>query len=339
MKRAHLVTIQTATAQTAALVIAALLVITGCSETNKLHPAAVKKTNDSTTADDDVDLDDIGGGGGTVEDLIRKCGIEPAKLKDPNATLFQKEIRSYPKAFAGSQTAILVNVVYKVEVTSILRIRSTPSSGRLETDFAVKAEPSLAQGPAEEQVAPMRGVTTSKSLTIEERGKVLADAVDWNGVTCTIQPTASSEIAKGDGVVKVKYTPALPGSISPLGLAEVYGEEINGSRTFSDIEAEVTHSTNLNVAANNKFKGTVTVKAVQPTLILNVAGKAGAQVNADAAYRFTYEGFGGIKVMQALGIMPEITYYIDHQKKDFVAIVAKTGDANIGDVVFLSEMK
>jgi|GEM_PF-4600950 len=322
-----------------ALLCGSALIVSGCSETSKLKPSGARKSNDATSDDEDVDLDDIGGGGGTVEDLIKKCGIDPAKMNDPNATLYTKEIKSYPKAFAGSQTAILVNVVYKVEVTSILRIKSTPTSGRLETDFQIKAEPSLAEGPAQEQVAPMKGVTTSKSLTIEERAKVLADAVDWNGLTCTIQPTASAEVAKGDGFVKVKYTPALPGSVSPLGLAEVYGEELSGAKTFTDIEAEVTQSSNMNVSANSKYKGSVTVTPVQPTLILNVGGKAGAQVNADAAYRFSYEGFGGQKVMQAIGIMPEVTYYIDHKKKDFVAIVAKTGDASVGDVVFLSEMK
>jgi hypothetical protein len=325
---------------TFAFFCAVIFLITGCSETGKLKPAAVRKSGDANGGDDeDVDLDDISSGGGTVEDLIKKCGIDPAKLSDPNATLYQKDIKSYPKAFAGAQTAILINVVYKIEVTSILKIKSTPTSGRMETDFLIKAEPKLAEGPAEEQIAPLRGVTTSKSLTIEERGKVLADAVDWNGLTCTIQPTASAEVAKGDGHVKVNFKPALPGSVSPLGLAEVYAEELNGVKTFTDIEAEVTQSTNMNVSAHSKYKGTVTVKPVTPTLILNMAGKAGSQINADSAYRFTYEGFGGAKVMAALGIMPEVTYYIDHKKKDFVAIVAKTGDETAGDVVFLSELK
>ena len=338
MRRVQTTSLKRGIRMASAFVCLASFSFTSCSETKVMQPAA-KRNSDAITDDDEVDLEQLASKGETVEDLIKKCGIDPVKLKDPSATLFQKEIKSYPKAFAGSQTAVLVNVVYKVEVTTILRIKSTPTSSSLDTDFEIKAEPSLAAGPAEKTVAPMKGITTSKGFTIEERSKVLADAVDWNGITCTIQPTASAEVSKGDGLVKVKYTPALPGSISPLGLAEIYGEELTGVKTFTDVEAEVTSSTNANVAANNKFKGTVTVSRVTPTLIMNVGGKAGAQVVADSAFRFTFEGFGGVKVMQAIGIMPEVTYYIDHKKKDFVAIVAKTGDTTVGDVVFLSEMK
>jgi hypothetical protein len=331
--------------------------VSGCSEEKPKPLAGDSATSendddddglsadDDDTDDDDSDdfvddefVEDDEGPELTLEDIIKQCGVSPEDLENPDAVIMDKQLRSWPKVFTGTEAAPIVgNVNYRVTVTTLIQVKATMSQVRMVTDFDVTAEPSLAEGEAMAKVAPNRGASVSTVLTTEERLELTGDNKEWGGIVCTVQPVSELITDKGGFQKKVRFTPALPMSISPKADAPRYEAEIGEGRVFTNIEAEVVSSNDPANPVGKKVTGTVTIKKVNPNLTLSVGGETEKTLKSDIAYKVEFD-FGSVEQTVGLGLMPSQTNFISHQTRDFKVIVAETGFKEAGTDVLSDEL-
>ena len=270
-----------------------------------------------------------------LETILGQCGVTTKELEDPDAVLVDKTIRGWPKVFTGAQAVpLLGNINYRVSVTTLVTLKATMREIEQSTDFEIKGEPTQAEKPAWDKAAPNRGSSLMTVMDTTERQNLMSKG-DWEGIFCTVLPVKELSTTRGGLGKVVKFKPALPGSLSPKADPERYAAELGESRTFSNIKAEIIGSSDPDYPEGEKFEGKVTFKKIDPTLVLNVAGKEAQTIKADMAYKISYD-FGSKEDTVGLGLMPSQTMYISHKDKDIRVIVANTGFEEGGTVV-LSE--
>src|SRR5690606_27152963 len=106
----------------------------------------------------------------------------------------------------------LLGLAYRVTVDPGRRIESSIVKSTTTTDFTVAANPFLAQGFAEDEVASRKGSHTTEYFPREERSEVFAKDAAWNGIVCTVQPAYRTVNQVGGQNVVTEYEPALPAS-------------------------------------------------------------------------------------------------------------------------------
>lgn len=312
--------------------------ICACSAGKQVGDGPIAKPA-SALDQEEADADGDGEEELSLEEVLKQCGVDQDDLDDEDKVIFEKTIRSWPKSFTGQQAAPIVgNVNYIVNVTTVIKIKSTVSQSEQEVDFEIQATPSKAEGPAREKTAPNAGTTVQTILSADERAELMGQSGDWDGVVCTIQPVRELSTNKGGKGKVVKFDPPLPGSISPKADPARYAAEIGDGRTFSNIHAKVTGSSDPDMPKGKKLTGSVTITPVPSQLRLDIGGKDSRTISADLAYKIEYD-FGSVAETVALGLMPSQTMYITHSKRDIKAIVADTGFKEGGMVVLIDGLQ
>lgn len=289
---------------------------------------AVAKDKDEPETADAEPADDL-----SLDEIVKQCGVNTKDLEDPDAVVFEKTIRSFPKVFTGAKAAPIVgNVNFRVKVTTVISIKATLTKNVQSVDFEIEATPSKAEGPAREKTDPNRGSTESTTLNTEERVALIGEHKDWDGVFCTIQPVKEISTNKGGKGKVVKFDPPLPGSVSPRADPERYAAEIGDGRTFSGIKATVVGSSDDAVSKGDKFEGTVRITKVSPKLTVKIGDADTQSITADAAYKIEWD-FGSVEDTVRLGLVPTQTMFISHEDRDIKAIVVDTGFKEGGTMV------
>lgn len=319
-----------------------LSLIAACSETKQnIGGTSNKVATDETNDDDETEYPDFEDESEEAEDLetiLKQCGVSAEDLEDPEAVILEKEIRSFPKVFTGaSAVPLLGNINYRVSVTTLVKLKASLRVIEQETDFEIKGEPSQAEKPAWEKAAPNRGASKMTVMDTEERANLMSKSSDWAGVFCTVMPVKELSTTKGGTGKVVKFSPALPGSLSPKADPARYLKELSEARSFSDIKAEIIGSQDPDYPEGKKLTGKVIIRKVDPTLTINIGGVSQQKVTTDAAYRIEYD-FGSVKDTVGIGLMPSQTMYISHKEKDVRVIVANTGFEEGGTVVLAEDL-
>lgn len=276
-----------------------------------------------------------------VEDLasiLKQCGVSESDLEKPDEVILEKTIRGYPKVFTGTEgVPLLGNINYRVAVTTVVSIKATLREINQDTDFEIKGEPSQAEGKAWEKAAPNQGSTTMRLLDNEERATLMSKSQDWAGVFCTLMPAHEVSTSKGGVGRIVKFKPALPGSLSPRADAKRYLKELGEQRFFDNIKAEIIASDDPDFPEGTTLTGSAVVTKVNPTLKIMAGDTQKATIDADVAYKISYD-FGSRKNTVGVGLMPSQTMYIDYEDKEIRVIVADTGFEEGGTVVLSDEL-
>lgn len=324
-------------AKTISLLVFAFL-FSGCSENKQTSVKNANKPTQSANDDSDDASDGFEEEKEPVQDLetiLGQCGVTEKDLEDPDKVILETTIRSWPKVFTGAQSVVLLgNIEYRVSVTTLVSIKATLKQIEQSTDFEIKGTPSQAEKPAWEKAAPNKGSSTMTVLGTDDRANLMSKS-DWHGIYCTILPVTELSTTKGGTGKVVTFNPPLPGSLSPKADPERYLAELGESRTFSNIKAEIIGSQDSNYPEGKTFTGTVTIKKVDPTLIINISGKSQQTISTDLAFKVTYD-FGSVADTVGIGLMPSQTMYMSHKTKDVRVIVANTGFED-GGIVVLSE--
>lgn len=287
--------------------------------------APAEDGNDDEDEGGDDGLDDFGGGGdseGTdpaVQKLLDDCGAGDAINAQPGEIIYQKTGASLP---VKSSKTVLGITVTGTAVTDI-KITATPEVATQEATVRIVAiEPAslsgVAKSQAEQQAAQNSGTTKYLNVGFSDIPG-LGDAHPiWEKVTCGIIPANGVESTRGTTMAKVKFDPPAPLALSPRAVAERYSEEIGDSRVFDGITATVVSSNRPELEGKTTVSGKITFTKVNPEV--NVDGKT---LKGDIAYKMV-ANFESPAVTYALGLIPEVTFFISHAKKDFAGNIADT---------------
>jgi hypothetical protein len=116
--------------------------------------------------------------------------------------------------------------------------------------------------------------------------------------------------------------------------ALTFATELGSARVFRNIEAEVVRSSGL--TTGQKIVGSVTITRINPNLILQQTTGKSATIKAGSAWKITYD-FGSPEQTTALGLVREQLLYVNHDKREFHAVVFDSGDQKTGPFVFTNE--
>ena len=264
-----------------------------------------------------------------------RCGW--SETVSDKALLDESMLTGIDKHFTGSQDYIVLNVPYKITVKPRLSLKTTATEALFTTEIDVTADPSDARGPAEKKVAPHRGTLSAKLLTASERSKLASGSADWSGVTCAVLPASEVTAVRGTrGATEstVKFNPALPILALAKADASTFTNELGNVRVFRNIEAEVAKTSGA--AVGPKIVGSVTITRINPNLVLQQTTGKSVTIKASSAWKITHE-FGSPEQTAALGLIREQLWYVDHEKREFQAIVFDSGDTKTGPFVFSNE--
>ncbi len=304
-------------------------------------------------------------GSGAIPDallgVLKDCGVDPEKISDPAAQLSLMNLTSLTKVITGSENAtkqiapflppVTINVQYEIKVKLELGIdaKSTQtlqstSPSLLSARVTNLSEPMLSmatpevQAKAKAEIEAQRGGSTSKNLTMEERFELMGTNPQWDGIVCTIQPVQEVVVKKGSFTKTIRFTPALPSTISPIAIPEVYDSEIGGGRNFTDIKAEVISSDDPSMPAGKVIMGSVTVSKVGNSYNVPADANDGTPrtISAEAGYNMSFNFGNGAADTQGLGLMPSQTFLINHSAKKLAWVAADTGDAKLKTVIMVN---
>jgi hypothetical protein len=282
-----------------------------------------------------------GTGAGSIADIIQQCGVTQDELNNPSAVVFNTTMHSFPKVYTGTQNEPLIGAVnFRVTVTVVLTISATATSETENTDFQVVAEPQAAEAQAQQQVAPNRGTNVSQGLDTQGRVQLSSTNKDWSGILCTVEPVTQMVVNRGQYTKTITFDPPLPNGVSPKATIARYQTEIPQARTFSNIKATVSNSTDPNAPNGTTIVGSVNLTPLTPQIQIQVGDGGGSQtINTDAAYRLDFLfGDSSGSADQQVGLMPSQSYFIDAQNHNIKVVVADTGDPNTGQVVLSPDL-
>ena len=185
---------------------------------------------------------------------------------------------------------------------------SIGNTGRAEAEAKVQANnaSALSVGPSE-----------------DERTSLLDKTGPWNGVYCTISQTKTLTTQKNGTTKTVSFDPPIPGAIWAKAAPSRFKAEIGDGKTFANVTATVTSSTDNALPAGTKVTGSITVTPIPGTL-------SELNLTTDTAYVIRID-FGAQTT--SLGLTPSQSFYINTAEKDLKAIVIETGVADLSKLV------
>lgn len=314
----------------------------GCSGGLKLKadPKKDPGSTDPTTAPDDEEASDPDASGddgttpiddgspGAVDQLLEDCGAKDLTNAAPDAVVYEATLQALPvkKNF----------VVVSVTIATTVAIRVTGATSQQNVQASVAAVsgilPTLVRNAAERQTAAASGNATFTNVPFSEFTELGKKYPTWNGVLCTVLPASGLENHHGEKNTTVTFDPPLPTSISPKAIAARYATEIGAGRVFDGITASVTATNDETLEGRTTVTGSVRIERVPPTATYDNGQGGQYQVTSDLAYRVT-TNFGDPDTTWALGLPPQVVYYISHAKRDLTANVVDT--SNVGGALLV----
>ena len=289
-------------------------------------------------------------GSAALAAIMADCGFPAGgDLPDPTQILFQKSMRSQTVTISGSKTVTAASIGLPVlpflpppvlppaNYTTVVRASvdvSASMSVAKQTlrvgieSFAVRVlgftvPPSMGRADADREVQANNSDTTSDGPESNARLEMIGRDGPWKGIYCTVNPTKSMTIAKNGLTKTVTFDPPIPGGVWAKASPARFKAEIGSGRTFTNVKATVTSSTDSALPAGTVVSGTVTVTPIAGSL-------SELGVNADIAYMIRND-FGAQTVN--LGLTPSQSFYVTSSDKDMRAIVVETGNAQMPRLV------
>ena len=264
--------------------------------------------------------------------LISDCGFPDGQLPEPSATVFQKSMRSLPVSISGSKSG----ANYTAVVRATVDVSASMSGAKQNIKVGLESFNSnfagfiplgdTGRGDAEKQVQANNSSSESGGPSDDERSTLLDQAGPWKDIYCTIAQTKTLTTKKNGTTKTVSFDPPIPGALWAKASPSRFKTEIGGGKTFANVTATVTNSSDSAVPAGTKVTGTVSVTPIP--------GKI-SQLNltTDTAYAIKFD-FGARTT--ALGLTLSQSFYINTAEKDLKAIVIETGVADLPKLVIAS---
>jgi len=121
---------------------------------------------------------------------------------------------------------------------------------------------------------------------------------------------------------EIEFNPPLPYIVMPMASRSRFELELPKSRTFSNIKAKVTRTTNPKLGGVSTREGSVTLSPAESSRTFTGSDGRNVDVRADYAFRLEFD-FGNHETTEALGLYRTATYYVDSGR--FIAITIETG--------------
>jgi hypothetical protein len=269
--------------------------------------------------------------GGDFDDiaLSNECGTQGNQLTDQNAVEFEQSFTSLPAKIMGTQ----MGINFEVTTQAKLSISSSPKRSiqtlKMNVISANSAAASgsglmgmlaglLGSGPlnshAASQAMTNSGTTILDSL-LQNEWATIADSKNdqYHGLYCAAKGGRTITLQNETITGKIQFSPAILSAPSPLASIERLRKELGKSRTFNvtaNIQDGIPRVESVSV------QGVTTVSEISP-----VFDCQGVTKKADIAYEFVNEFPGGA---HKVGLLKRQSFYIDSQKKRFVAIIQES---------------
>lgn len=256
--------------------------------------------------------------------LIDDCGIANVLKKEANEEIYKSELKSLAMNSPDTERPAF-------SANSVMDFNTTASKSNTSMNFKVNITAVLKNGspfnhPDAWAIARRKADEKSGFVKFEnyvfENISTLGDKHDiWNNIFCTVQPGIKVSGKRGGYSTDASFDPPLPYTLSPRANSKRFALEIGESRVFSNITATIISTDHPLLKNVKQISGSVTISKVQPTL--NSHGKA---ISGDVAYQVKTE-FKDENTTNALGLVPEMTFYINTEKRDYNAFVLNSKQA------------
>jgi hypothetical protein len=295
--------------------------------TNNTQPAGNDGSDDLVQGPVDTSADDA-----AIAALISECGFPDGELPEPSATVFQKSMRSLPVSISGKKS--IAN--YTAVVRATVDVSASMSGAKQNINVGLESFNSNVGGfiplgatgraDAEKQVQANNSKSESTGPTDDERSALLDQAGPWKDIYCTLSQTKTLTTQKNGNTKTVSFDPPIPGAIWAKASSSRFKTEIGTGKTFANVTATVTNSSDGALPAGTKVTGTVTVTPISGNVSqLNLA--------TDTAYAIRFD-FGSRTA--DLGLTLSQSFYVNSTEKDLKAIVIETGVADLPKLVIAS---
>ena len=164
----------------------------------------------------------------------------------------------------------------------------------------------------------------------------------WRGIQCTILGAIRLTNKRGGYTTVVEFdTPYVP-NISPIATKARYEKELGDFKVFRNIGAKVVATDNPVLKVGKTYVGNIVVEKVpeRKDVIMNPSGQRRMNtctestapiyttILGDTAYRVSNH-FGTDEETLAIGFHLWTEYYIDHNQRNFSAVIANVGDDDL----------
>lgn len=251
--------------------------------------------------------------GGESEFDLMGCGFDPEK---PQALLASEQLsmQSFKKTYTVPVLGGLLTKQTEVTYTGSLVLESSLRSQIFS--HGASASTSVEVDAAKTYLSNLKSATEAQIIEPAARAKLGLTYPEWSGLFCTLQPTRQLTDSTGHQV-SVSFSKPIPiGVLAVAGLERIKAE-INGTKSFGNIEAKVTSSDDKNIAVGTVYNGSVQVSSVPVSSVAGVSG--------DFAVTIRYD-FGGADKNKMIGLPTSVTWILDSvQKKVTASQVKKSG--------------
>ncbi|MCX6106322.1 MAG: hypothetical protein NTY08_10885 [Proteobacteria bacterium] len=294
---------------------------------NNNQPAGNDGSDDVVQGPVDTSADDA-----AIAALISDCGFPDGKLPEPTATVFQKSMRSLPVSISGKKS--IAN--YTAVVRATVDVSASMSGAKQNIKVGLESFTSNVGGfiplgdtgraDAEKQVQANNSSSESVGPSDDERSALLDQAGPWKDIYCTISQTKTLTTMKNGTTKTVSFDPPIPGAMWAKASPSRFKTEIGSGKTFANVTATVTNSSDSTLPAGTKVTGTVSVTPIPGNV-------SQLKLSTDTAYTIKFD-FGAQTT--ALGLTLSQSFYINTTDKDLKAIVIETGVTDLPQLVIAS---
>lgn len=292
------------------------------SEKNPSKGAAVDRINQETTENlsdpeetNFVTLEDQPDSQSTaaaIQSSIEDCGAHAIFAAALDQIVFRKQSRSIPFVNNIGPLKVKTEVILNVEVSPTKTIQKSEIRVlSVDGPFA-----SIALEAAQTEAQKSSATLIIETVEPREYAKLSAKYRMWRGISCTFVAAKRLTHIRGTNVTVVRFDPPLPISLSPKPIAKIFESEIGNHRTFKGIQATIEQSNEEKLRSLNKLVGQISIKKIDPSDLLNT--NTDPTANADIGYHMLYN-FENPELTQLLGLAPEISYFINFEKRDLVS--------------------
>jgi hypothetical protein len=273
--------------------------------------------------------DDLGGAEGgdnsddAVQALLSDCGGKDFEDAKDDTVIYEKNL--------VSETVHVKVLILDAEATTTVGIKVTPVSYVQDAKIDV-IKPALTPTIEKLLVKKNTGKTTFTTVPISKYSS-LSDHAAWEKILCTFVPATKVENERGSKTT-AEFDPPVPINLSPRAAATRYEEEIGEKKVFNDLKAKIISSDNRALKGKTEVTGSVTVEKVAANAEIDNGDSGKLQIKSDIAFKVT-TNFESPAITEALGLAPEMVYYVSYAKKDLVANILDTKEPLTGKVIFV----
>jgi hypothetical protein len=265
-----------------------------------------------------------------VQEGIRDCGAEGMLDAAPDKVLYEKRLKSQ----------IMQTSVFTIDVNSqvTLGVNVTPAQTIQDSKVDILSVDGFlsifAEGTAEDEARAKSGRVVIDNVLPKDHTDLGSAHKAWEGITCTFVGATRLVSERGGIKTVVSFDPPMPMSLSPKPIAARFESDIGDGRVFSEMKVTIEQTGQPELAGMKTIVGKVTVQRVDPKTTIRDANVKSISISGDLAYKMTYE-FGSTDTTFLLGLQPEVTYYVSHDKRDLVANIVDTKQPDTEQLVFI----